>query len=137
HGTAPQRDRLAVYASEMCGPPDPEQQLTTQQPRSSVELTHPAMSTTGLPTSQRCWRLTSRSRSACARCWSSLPRRAPSAASSSTPQANSHGTDEAAVRIIRRDFDILESTFRALVDEGLRAGEITPTAPLPPWRACS
>ncbi|MGW1024249.1 TetR/AcrR family transcriptional regulator [Streptomyces sp. NPDC002577] len=36
------------------------------------------------------------------------------------------GTDEAAVRVVRRDFDLVEDVFRALVEEGQRSGEIAP-----------
>jgi TetR/AcrR family transcriptional repressor of nem operon len=34
------------------------------------------------------------------------------------------GTDEAAVRAVRRDFDLVESAFQALIDEGQGSGEI-------------
>lgn len=36
------------------------------------------------------------------------------------------GTDEEAVRVVRRDFDLVESVFQALIEEGQRAGEIAP-----------
>ncbi|MEV4036301.1 TetR/AcrR family transcriptional regulator [Streptomyces umbrinus] len=36
------------------------------------------------------------------------------------------GTDEAAVRTVRRDFDLAEAAFRALIEEGQRSGEINP-----------
>lgn len=36
------------------------------------------------------------------------------------------GADEAAVRLIRRDFDRVETAFRTLIEEGQRSGEIAP-----------
>ncbi|MER5802167.1 TetR/AcrR family transcriptional regulator [Streptomyces mirabilis] len=34
------------------------------------------------------------------------------------------GTDETAVRVVRRDFDLTEGVFQALIEEGQRSGEI-------------
>jgi len=36
------------------------------------------------------------------------------------------GTDEVAVGVVRRDFDLAEGAFRALIEEGQRSGEIAP-----------
>ncbi|MFJ8026905.1 TetR/AcrR family transcriptional regulator [Streptomyces sp. NPDC096311] len=36
------------------------------------------------------------------------------------------GVDEAAVTLVRRDFDRVEAVFRALIEEGQRSGEIVP-----------